>query len=197
MSANNVIMRKFIIFSIVGILAGILAGCSNNTYSSDLKAEKKLIEDYIARQGIHVIYDLPADSVEWPEKDYYQVNGYDYLYFHLTHRGSPFHINDKGDTIRTDSVIATETVVMRYKKYTLTVNADTADYWTTLNSAYPLEFTYLTDYTTAPVAWHVAVGLMKYSDSECKIICPSKRGFTEDGNTVTPYGYDLKMKIKR
>ena len=191
-------MKKGIfIFSVLLTVTAIMSGCSANSYSSDLKAEKKLIADYIAREGINVIYELPADDAVWGEKDYYQVNGYDYLYFHLTHRGTPFHINEAGDTVRTDSILATETVVMRYKKYTLTLNADTADYWTTLNSAYPLEFIYLTDYTTAPKAWHVAVGLMKYSDSECKIICPSKLGFTEDGNSVTPYGYDLKMKIKR
>ncbi len=189
-------MKKIIYF--IGLAAiTALYGCSSNSYSSDLKKEKQLIEDYIARNGFNIIDELPADDVVWGEKDYYQVAGYDYLYFHLVHRGKPFHINADGDTIRSDSVIASETVVMRYRKYTLEVNADTADYMTTLNSAYPLEFTYLTDYTTAPVAWHVAVGLMKYSDSECKIICPSKRGFTEDGNTVTPYGYDLKMKIKR
>ena len=189
-------MKKIVYF--IGLIAlATLSSCSGNSYSADLKAEKKLIEDYIARNNLNIIYELPADDVVWGEKDYYQVAGYDYLYFHLVHRGSPFHVNGDGDTVRTDSVIASETVVMRYRKYTLEVDADTADYMTTLNSAYPLEFKYLTDYTTAPVAWHVAVGLMKYSDSECKIICPSKRGFTEDGNTVTPYGYDLKMKIKR
>jgi hypothetical protein len=191
-------MKKIIaIFSVLLMVAAIISGCSANSYSSDLKAEKKLIADYIAREGIHVIYELPENDADWGEKDYYQVNGYDYLYYHLTKRGSAYHVTASGDTVRTDSIIATETVVMRYKKYTLGLNADTADYWTTLNSAYPLEFTYLTDYATAPTAWHVAVGLMKYSDSECKIICPSKLGFTEDGNTVTPYGYDLKMKIKR
>ena len=190
-------MKRIVIWSMIAAVCSVYAGCSGNSYSADLKAEKKLIADYIAREGINVIYELPADDAVWGEKDYYQVNGYDYLYFHLTHRGTPFHINEAGDTVRTDSILATETVVMRYKKYTLTLNADTADYWTTLNSAYPLEFIYLTDYTNAPKAWHVAVGLMKYSDSECKIICPSKLGFTEDGNSVTPYGYDLKMKIKR
>lgn len=190
-------MKHVYIWCVLLLGGCIFASCSSNSYSSDLKAEKKLIADYIAREGIHVIYELPKNDADWGEKDYYQVNGHDYLYFHLTHRGSPYHVNEAGDTIRTDSIIATETVVMRFKKYTLTLNADTADYWTTLDSAYPLEFTYLTDYTTAPQAWHIAVGLMKYSDSECKIICPSKLGFTEDGNKVIPYGYDLKMKIKR
>lgn len=184
------------IFCVLLALSGTFTACTGNTYSSDLKAEKKLIADYIEREGIHVVYELPDDD-EWGEKDFYQVNGYDYLYYRLVKRGTPWHLNEEGDTVHTDSILATEKVVMRYRKYTLDINADTADYWTTLNSAYPTEFSYLTDYTTAPKAWHVAVGLMKYSDSECKIICPSKLGFTEDGNTVTPFGYDLKMKIKR
>lgn len=170
----------------LGAAVFILPSCSSNSYSSDLKAEKKLIEDYIAREKINVIKELPEDDADWGEKDYYQVSGYDYFYYHLVRRGP-----------KTDPIMATETVVMRFKQYTLNVNADTADYWTTLNSAYPLEFTYLTDYTTAPTAWHAAVGLMKYRDSECKIICPSRLGFTDDQTTVTPYGYHMKMKIKR
>ena len=187
--------------SIIGLLAAgamcVLTSCTSNSYSSDLKAEKKLITEYIEREGLNIITELPDDDAIWGEKDYYQVSGYDFLYFHLVKRGDPMHITAKGDTIQTDEVLATETVVMRYKKYTLDQYPDTANYWTVLDSAYPVEFTYLTDFTTAPKAWHVAVGLMKYSDSECKIICPSKLGFTEDGNTVTPYGYDLKMKIQR
>ncbi len=174
-----------VIFAL-GAAALILTGCNSNSYSNELKAEKKLIEDYIARENIHVITELPDDD-EWGEKDYYQVSGYDYLYYHLVKRGSE----------EEDPVTATETVVMRFKQYTLTASADTADYWTTLNSAYPLEFTYLTDYTKAPTAWHVAVGLMEYGESECKIICPSRYGFTDDQTTVTPYGYHMKMKIKR
>ncbi len=166
--------------------ATLLAGCSANSYSEDLKAEKQLIEDYIKREGINVLNKLPENDEDWGEKDYYKVEKYDYLYFHLIKRGP-----------KENPVTATETVVMRFKQYTLTTDPDTADYWTTLNSAYPLEFTYLTDYNTAPTAWHVAVGLMKYNDSECKIICPSKLGFTDDQTTVTPFGYHMKMKIKR
>ena len=189
-------LRNYIGIICLGAMC-MLTGCTANTYSSQLKEEKKLIADYLEREKINVIHELPDDNVKWGEKDYYQVSGYDNLYFHLVKRGDPIHITASGDTITTDEVIATETVVMRYRKYTLGTNPDTASYWTVLDSAYPVEFTYLTDFTTAPKAWHAAVGLMKYSDSECKIICPSKLGFTEDGNTVTPYGYDLKMKIKR
>lgn len=175
----------------------ILTGCNSNSYSSDLKAEKELIEDYLKREGINVLTELPADDAKWGEKDYYKVKDYDYLYYHLIKRGTPYHLNDKGDTVKTPAITSSETVVMRFKKYTLKVDADTADYWTTLDSAYPLEFSYMTDYNTAPIAWHVAVQLMEYSDSECKIICPSKLGFTDDQTTVTPYGYHFKMRIRR
>lgn len=180
-------MKIVSVICALGAAALILTGCNSNSYSNELKAEKKLIEDYIAREKINIIKELPEDDDDWGEKDYYQVSGYDYLYYHLVKRGSD----------EEDPVTATETVVMRFKQYTLTASADTADYWTTLNSAYPLEFTYLTDYTTAPTAWHVAVGLMEYGESECKIICPSRYGFTDDQTTVTPYGYHMKMKIKR
>lgn len=190
-------MKKVPIIIALCATVCIFTGCNNNSYSADLKAEKELIEDYIKREGINVINEMPTNDADWGEKDYYKVKDYDYLYFHLTTRGKPYHINDKGDTIKTEAIKASETVVMRFRKYTLKVNADTADYWTTLDNAYPLEFSYQTDYNTAPVAWHIAVQLMEYSDSECKIICPSKLGFTDDQNTVTPYGYQIKMKIKR
>ena len=38
---------------------------------------------------------------------------------------------------------------------------------------------------------------MMYTNAECQIICPSKLGFTADQNSVTPYCYIMKMKIKR
>jgi hypothetical protein len=49
----------------------------------------------------------------------------------------------------------------------------------------------------ACTGWQVALKYMKYTDSQCKIICPSKMGFSEENSAVTPYGYDLKIKIKR
>ena len=63
---------------------------------------------------------------------------------------------------------------------------------------YPVEFIYLTDYTAACTGWHAAVKFMKYTDAEAKIINPSKLGFSSaEGTTVTPYGYEMKIKIKR
>jgi hypothetical protein len=38
---------------------------------------------------------------------------------------------------------------------------------------------------------------MKYTDSQCEIIVPSKLGFVDDQTTVTPYVYILKIKVRQ
>ncbi|MBO4577574.1 MAG: hypothetical protein J5688_02575, partial [Paludibacteraceae bacterium] len=58
------------------------SSCNQNSYSAKRAAEDKLIEDFMQRQNIRVIYDEPEDGV-WGEKDYLKVDGYDDLYFHL------------------------------------------------------------------------------------------------------------------
>ena len=68
---------------------------------------------------------------------------------------------------------------------------------TTNEQAYATEFAYGVDYTTAPVGWHVAVKYMKHSGASCKIICPSKQGLDAEKSSVTPYGYDMQIKIPR
>lgn len=164
-------------------------GCKQNSYAQQLKDEKALIADYIQREKINVIYEEPADGV-WGEKDYLDLTGFGYenLYFHLV---SP------GDTL-TPEVKRGDNIVLRYRRYTLEVNADTINYWTTAQNGYPVEFKYLTDYTSACTGWHAAVKYMKHTDAEAKIINPSKLGFTDaEGSSVTPYGYDMKIKIKR
>ncbi len=179
-------VKSNIVFVLLGVM--LLGACSSTTtYSRQLNQEKKTIENFISRNHLKIVTELPTDSV-WADSVYYKVSGYDYLYYHL---------DKQGDTLGKDPVEATETVVIRYKKFTLTENPDTITYWSPLDSAYPIEFMYLTDYTNACTAWHIAVGLMMYSGSECTIICPSKQGFTVDQNTVTPYGYQLRMLIKR
>lgn len=186
--------KNILTFLALGLV--VMTGCKNaNSYSEQLKAEKKLIAEYIEREQLNILKEEPDTNYVWGEKDFYQVAGYDNLYFHLRKRGEAFSIQD-GDTVWNHEAIATETIVMRYKKFTLGVPADTSSFWTTLDSPYPVEFKYRTDFTNAPTAWHEAVRLMRYSESECQIICPSKLGFEADGNTVTPYGYILKMRIK-
>lgn len=166
-----------------------MSSCSGNTYANSLKAEKELIADFIEREHINVLQEFPSDSIDWGEKDYVDLSGYgfDYLYFHLSKRGET----------EGDSVVAGSTIVLRYKRYELGVTRDTISYWTTNDSAEPVTFAYGQDYTTACTAWHAAVKYMKFSGSEAKIICPSKLGFETEQSSVTPYGYDLKIKIKK
>lgn len=179
-------MKKVLwILPFVGLL---MTSCAGNTYSKQLQDEKKVIANYIEREKIHVIDTLPAEDFVWGEKDYCRVSGADNMYFHLVHRG---------DTSRLP-IIVNENVIIRYRKYTLTAESDTVIRdWTTLDNPYPTKFKYIVDKTNACAAWHKAVGLMKYTGAECKIICPSKQGFNADQTTVIPYGYDIKIQVER
>ena len=94
------------------------------------------------------------------------------------------------------TIISNDLIVARYKKFALTENADTISYWTTLDQAFPIEFHYLNTSECECTAWHYAVRLMKYPDSQCEIIVPSKLGFSAEQNSVTPYVYILKIKVK-
>lgn len=185
-------IMKHLIY-ILGILLGcttLFTSCKGNTYARLLEQEKKNINTYISSHGYEVFEgDEPADNYDWAGNPnaWYKVKGYDYFYYRL---------DVMGDTTQ-KAILPSETAVVRYRRYTLTEPYDTASYWTTLNAPDPLEFAYVTDQSSACVAWHVAIGLMKYPGSQARIICPSKLGFSEEQNSVTPYGYDLKLKIKR
>lgn len=175
-------MKK--VLGMMVIVALVLAGCqSTNTYSKLLKKEKEIISDYIAREGINVVDEQPA---VWGEKDYYAVPGYDNFYIHVVEVDSTARKAEAGQTI-----------LMRYKKYGLTAYSDTTRYWTTDDGGYPIAFTLgdMSD-TYYCAGWTAAIGILPYSGGHCRIICPSKMGFTEDNNSVTPYGYELTYKIK-
>ncbi len=168
------------------LLLLIAAGCSSNSYSDLLKAEEKKIDAFIKRQGIEVVETEP---VQWGEKTYYKVPGYDDFYFHLT---------AVGDTLQDSvSVSVGDNVLIRYNRYTLDAYADTVRAWTPNDAPHPFEFRY--GYTNSEVCtgWQLAVKYMRHTGAECKIICPSKLGFSTDNSSVTPYGYDLKLQIKR
>ena len=188
-SFSVTVFQHAVRFFIAAFLVIAMTSCQGNTYAKLLKQEKANITTYINAHGYEVFEcdSIPADSVWKNPKALYKVAGYDYFYYRL---------NKIGDTTK-QAVKVSETVVLRYRRFTLTEPYDTASYWTTLQAAYPIEFSYATDYSTANEAWQVACGLMGYPDAECMIICPSKLGFSEEQNSVTPYGYDLKMKIKR
>lgn len=168
-----------------------LMACNADSYSKQLKNEKKQITAYMNVHGYHIIDTLPSLPEYWGEKDYYRVplTSTDYCFYHLVHQG---------DTTKA-AIISNETVILRYRRYTLNEPADTLSRWTTLDSPYPTEFNYLTDNTGVSCeGWQIAVKYMQYPEAECKIIVPSKLGFSEDSkNQLYPYGYDMKIKIKR
>ena len=165
-------------------IAFVLIGCNNNTYSDDLKEEQKLIENFIQRQGIQVVTEEPS---EWADNVYWKLPDYDNYYFHLVQRG---------DTTSAE-LEAKDKVLLRYRQYTLDAYADTISYWTTLDSPNPVELQYMVSSQASCTGWQLALQYMKYSGAECKIICPSKLGFTDQNSNVIPFGYDMKIQIKR
>ena len=192
-------MKKICLFWLFGA-ALIAAGCTSNTYSKLRDQEDKLIENYISRNNLVILKEEPSIDHVWAEKEYYQVEGYDNLYFHLIERGDSIRVDSisptENDTVDLE-IIINDLIVMRYKKFSLTENADTLSYWTTLDQAFPTEFHYGNTSDCDCVAWHVAVKLMKYPESQCQVIVPSKLGFSNDQTTVTPYVYILKIKVKQ
>lgn len=200
-------MKKYVFYLLLG--AGIvLSGCNGNSYSRLRDKEDKLIDNYISRNNINVLTEEPSIDYVWGEKDYYEIQGYDRLYFHLVSRGDSVLIDtlSDGSTVKRDqSIVLNDIIVTRYKKFGLTEVADTLNYWTTLNQANPYEFFYgitsgtATGYTSIceAIGWHEAVRLMQYPNSECIIIVPSKQGFDADNTSVTPYGYRMKIKVKK
>ena len=162
----------------------ILTGCNVNSYSDDLKEEQKLIENFIQRQGIQVVTEEPT---EWKENVYWKLPDYDNYYFHLV---------NAGDTTSAE-LEAKDIVFLRYRQYTLNAYADTVSCWTTLDTPNPVELQYKVTSSASCAGWQIALQHMKHSGAECKIICPSKLGFSEQNSQVIPYGYDMKIKIKR
>ena len=162
----------------------ILTGCNDNTYSDDLKEEQKLIENFIQRQGIQVVTEEPT---EWKENVYWKLPDYDNYYFHLV---------NAGDTASAE-LEAKDIVFLRYRQYTLNAYADTVSCWTTLDTPNPVELQYMISSPASCSGWQIALQYLKHSGAECKIICPSKLGFSEQNSQVIPYGYDMKIKIKR
>ena len=176
-------MRTKLVYLLLLLLA-FTACKKNNVYSDLLKEERKLIEAFIQRQNITVVTEEPT---QWGENVYWKIPEYDNFYFHLV---AP------GDTTQPE-LEANEDVLLRFNRYTLNQPADTIFNWTTLDNPNPVKIQYMVSSEQSCTGWQVALKYMKYTDSECKIICPSKLGFSEENSAVIPYGYDLKIKIKR
>ena len=175
---------KKISISILLFMGVALASCNNNTYSNALKEEQKLIENFIARQGIKVVTEKPT---EWGDKVYWKVPDKDNYYFHLV---------EVGDTTK-PALEAKDKVNLRYIQYTLDAYADTTRFWNSDDQPKPTELQYMVYTESTCEGWQIALEHMQYTGAQCKIICPSKLGFTNQNSNVIPYGYDMKIQIKR
>jgi hypothetical protein len=192
-------MKKTIL-GIWTVLVVLTTACSNNTYSRLRDQEDRLIANYISRNNLQIVNEEPAIDHVWGEKEYYKVKGHDNFYFHLISRGDSVYIDSISPTVSDTidlRIVTNDLIVVRYRRFGLTENADTLSYWTTLEQAYPYEFHYGNTGECDCVAWHLAVQLMKYPDSQCEIIVPSKMGFSAEQSSVTPYVYQMKIKVKQ
>ena len=160
-----------------------LGSCQNatRTYAKELKAEKKLIEQFVERNNITIIYEEPEYD-QWKENEYLELE--EYCYFHLT---------TPGDTTK-PALETNDRFNLRYRQYTLTEEADTLSYWNTNESAYPMEYNLVELYSYCEgLYW--AVQKLKYTGAEGKLICPSRYG--SNSYETIPYGYDIKLQIRR
>ncbi len=181
-------MRKGLYAVLAVALAALMTGCKENTYSKLRDKEKKLIESYIGRQGINVLSAMPdvPHGEFWNAKDFVALEEYDQLYVHLV---------SAVDTTR--RLAAGDRVNVRFRKYTLDVYADTVSYWTTDDAGDPIRLTVgSTSGTYNCTGWQAAILAIK-QEGECKIICPSVYGTSDDNSSVTPCCYDLKVKKVR
>jgi len=182
-------MKLFInTFLFVFTTAIVFSSCNNDiTYGDQLKAEKTLIADFIKRNNIIVVEQLPTTN-PWPANVYYKTKS----------TGLYIRITEKGDYLSPDSLEINDLIVFRYLQYTLNTKADTMSYQNTVDNAFPVTFNYYDQTQTQSCkGWHEAVSYMKYNNSEAKVILPSKLGFDNDELSVIPYGYDISIKIRK
>ena len=166
------------------VVIAAVTGCTSNTYSKLRDREKQLIDSYMSRQGLRVLKSMPdvAQGAKWDEKDYVALEEYDQLYFHLVSAVDTTRKLEAGDKVN-----------VRFRKYSLDVYADTISYWTTDDAGEPIRLAIgITSGTYNCTGWQAAI-LAMGQEGECKIICPSVYGTSDDNSSVTPYCYDLKV----
>lgn len=177
-------MKKINIY-ILFLLGITLMACDNNTYSEALRAEEELIADFLKRQYIKVVTEKPSQWEDNGQIVYWQIPDYDNYYFHLV---------EMGDTTKAP-LEAKDKVNLRYIQYTLDAYADTLRFWYS-DSPDPVVLQYKVASDASCDGWQIALEHMKYTGAQCKIICPSRLGNTEDNSNVIPRGYDMKIQIQ-
>jgi len=171
------------------MFVSLLCGCSGDTYSKQIRQEKKLIDSYISANKLNILKETPklGHGQKWGEKDYIAIDGYDNFYFHLT---------SAIDTAA-EPLLSGTRINLRYRKYGLATYSDTVSCWNTDDLGEPVQFSLGTLDNNSCTAWHLAINQAGFSGCECRIICPSTIGFTEDNVSVTPYIYDLKFTKRK
>ncbi|MDD3405393.1 MAG: DUF4827 family protein [Paludibacteraceae bacterium] len=174
-------MKKSCKFMFLAGLFLLLASCESSiSYSKLLEQEEKLIESYIARQGIEVLETFPADSVFQSNQYYHYPDG---IYIQLISKGEG------------EEATSGRAIVVRFKQSTLDEYPTEESYWTTMDKPYPVEVTYGST-TNSCDGWQQALEVMKRTESHAKFIVPSKIGFDEAAQAVTPLLYEMKIKLK-
>jgi len=180
------------LFFLIFLVSLFASSCSNTkTYAQLLNDEKSLIDGYIKRNNILVVSTFPTDT-PWVKdgREIYALTSSG-LYFHLINPGDSAKIKTFKDTLELKN-----TVVPRFKEYTLGIVSDTISNWSTIDYPFPSDFTY-GDLTMSCKAFQEAAFYLKRNNSEGKLIVPSKIGFNADMMSVTPKGYILNIKIKK
>lgn len=146
------------------------------SYAYRLKVHNRVLEEFIAREGINVLSAMPE---KFGENDYFKTESG--LYFNLVEAGD-------GDTVRTGDVVA-----VRYKQKRLYENAPLEEFWTVQDIAHPTEFQF--NKSSDNAGWNEAIALMKRSGAHCKIIVPYDLGSSAAQSNLTAYFFELKIKF--
>lgn len=179
-------MKKITPISLIFALL-VISSCEKNVqepYSKQLDDHNLVLEKYIERENIIVLDEFPTDSI-FATNEYVKTKSN--LYFQLISRGD-----------KNNEVAFRDKVVMRYYKHDLTEYPDTVFNLDTDDAPYPTEFQY-GNYNDSEscVAWHEAVGYMKYSGAEARLIVPSKLGFPSDRSPIlVPTGYFIRIQFR-
>lgn len=177
-------MKKFVINIILACLVFFAVSCKDKEesirYADLLKTQEKLIKKFIDRENIVVLDEFPTDSV-------FQTNQYV-----LTESGLYFQLTKKGEG---EDVKSGDKVQVRYRQKTLEENAITEDFWTTQDEPRPTEVEYKISMDKDCEAWHEAIGYMRKSGAECKIIVPGSIGFSVAQANLIPYFFEIKIKF--
>ncbi|MDR2824564.1 MAG: DUF4827 domain-containing protein [Prevotellaceae bacterium] len=186
-------MKQVFMVLCVVVLGVVIYSCSDQTYARQLKAEEKLIEEYIRRENINVLKNMP-DENSWKPNDYVKLdNG---VYFHLEKAG-----------VMNDSIKKGDLALVRFKSYTLGIPASVVDMWSIIGIEQPPQFVWGSAGQICD-AWQSALSIMMRQHSEGKVIAPSKTGFnssnavsswgvSDDESSVTPRLYHLRLQIDR